>query len=647
MFKLVIQDDEGKTTVVPLIRDEITVGRKEGNTIRLTERNVSRRHARIVRNNGTIAIEDLESYNGVRVNGGRIKGRQPLTVSDRIQIGDYLIELKIDSDENLINTPDDQLTQPIEKPEPPGAAATGSIPIPQVGPNAETTKMPSQLLPNHLKNEMFSSVVSAVATPAPVLDPTPHPAAATEAPPGKGPKPSRKVKGSPDGTPVTDEARHARLVVMSSNFAGVEYELTEPSTVLGRTDENDIVINHRSISRNHAKILREGASYTIVDLQSSNGVRVNNEEYDKVQLHRGDLVDLGHVRLRFADPGDDYVFKPEDVSDVSTGSSKGVWYALLAVLVVLVGVGLFALVSDGDSKDRQQGGAGTDATTATASGAGKSEFDLLMAEAQKAIAQGDWSVASVKAREAQSSAGSDTTAQQAAQKVIDQAASEEAAKSQFEALQQAVARKDYAQIKAHYAAIGPQSSYRPDATTMHDAERDAYIEGAVRRAEDFLARGACQKIREVQKAADAAWPEARERVAEILEACQKPQQPNPPVNPTRLRPGNDTVKPPDPTPPVPDDPPPDPRAPTRSVEELVAEAEEAGRKGLHGQSRRLCEQALDLKPRDAQANLVCAIAACNLNNERLAKRYYANAPTGEQKGQIYQICLAKKINLRP
>ncbi len=39
MVKLIIEDDEGKTTVVPLIRDEITIGRKEGNTIRLTERN--------------------------------------------------------------------------------------------------------------------------------------------------------------------------------------------------------------------------------------------------------------------------------------------------------------------------------------------------------------------------------------------------------------------------------------------------------------------------------------------------------------------------------------------------------------------------------------------------------------------------------
>ena len=34
MFKLVIQDDEGKTTVVPLIRDEITIGRNEGNRLK-------------------------------------------------------------------------------------------------------------------------------------------------------------------------------------------------------------------------------------------------------------------------------------------------------------------------------------------------------------------------------------------------------------------------------------------------------------------------------------------------------------------------------------------------------------------------------------------------------------------------------------
>src|SRR5262249_29825174 len=73
MWKLVIEDDEGKRTVVPLSRDDYTIGRQEGNTIRLTERNVSRTHGRVRRNrsgNGAgdvFVLEDLRSYNGVFV----------------------------------------------------------------------------------------------------------------------------------------------------------------------------------------------------------------------------------------------------------------------------------------------------------------------------------------------------------------------------------------------------------------------------------------------------------------------------------------------------------------------------------------------------------------------------------------------------
>src|SRR5579864_3035794 len=136
MFKLVIQDDEGKTTVVPLIRDEITIGRKEGNTIRLTERNVSRRHARILRNNGEVQIEDLGSYNGIRVNNARIAERVSLRISDQVQIGDYKLYLKAEGVEQV----DDARTMPIERIETNGsngtstevmaAVQTPTIPIP-------------------------------------------------------------------------------------------------------------------------------------------------------------------------------------------------------------------------------------------------------------------------------------------------------------------------------------------------------------------------------------------------------------------------------------------------------------------------------------------------------------------------------------
>lgn len=102
MWKLVIEDDEGKRTVVPLTRDLYTIGRKEGNTIRLTERNVSRDHAKVTKRNGQseracYVLEDLTSYNGVYVNGLRVAHSQELAHGDLIQVGDYRIVLQDDA----------------------------------------------------------------------------------------------------------------------------------------------------------------------------------------------------------------------------------------------------------------------------------------------------------------------------------------------------------------------------------------------------------------------------------------------------------------------------------------------------------------------------------------------------------------------
>jgi pSer/pThr/pTyr-binding forkhead associated (FHA) protein len=96
MYKLLISDDEGHATVVPLLRDEITIGREEGNTIRLTERNVSRNHARLLKRNGSYIVEDLGSYNGVTVNGERIDAKAELASGDQLGIGDYGLAFQSD-----------------------------------------------------------------------------------------------------------------------------------------------------------------------------------------------------------------------------------------------------------------------------------------------------------------------------------------------------------------------------------------------------------------------------------------------------------------------------------------------------------------------------------------------------------------------
>src|ERR1700730_2775383 len=116
MYKLIIEDDEGKTTVVPLIRDEISIGRKEGNTIRLTERNVSRHHARLYRQNGSVYVEDLNSHNGTKINGERLQKRTAIGEADSIQIGDYRLSVKRDRSDNKGPPPaDEPLTRPFVK----------------------------------------------------------------------------------------------------------------------------------------------------------------------------------------------------------------------------------------------------------------------------------------------------------------------------------------------------------------------------------------------------------------------------------------------------------------------------------------------------------------------------------------------------
>jgi len=95
VYQIAIVDDEGQVTTVPMLRDEFTIGRKEGNVIRLTERNVSRNHARIVRENGRFFLTDQGSYNGTRLNGRRIRGKMPLSPGDEVGIGDYTLRIEV------------------------------------------------------------------------------------------------------------------------------------------------------------------------------------------------------------------------------------------------------------------------------------------------------------------------------------------------------------------------------------------------------------------------------------------------------------------------------------------------------------------------------------------------------------------------
>ena len=88
-MKLVIEDEAGTRSSVPFAAEAIVIGRAPEVTFRVDDRNVSRRHARFVLQNGSVFVEDLGSLTGTRVNGERISGRRKVREGDLVQIGDY------------------------------------------------------------------------------------------------------------------------------------------------------------------------------------------------------------------------------------------------------------------------------------------------------------------------------------------------------------------------------------------------------------------------------------------------------------------------------------------------------------------------------------------------------------------------------
>ena len=296
VLKLIIEDDEGRKTVVPFVRDEITIGRQEGNTIRLTERNVSRRHARLMRNNGHVLIEDLGSYNGIRINGDRISGQVQVADGDLIQIGDY--DLALQAEEGKAPPP----TVPLEPP----AAATRKLP----DPGATMPALPVvESSPQEANDEDVRDADDGeVGSDAPVAVPKHQATAVIRIDQIEG-NTSRK-------RPVAEiESGDApRLVVLNTDLAGREFTCNKTELKIGRTDDNDIVIDHRSLSRTHCKVVREeSGEWRVVDMQSANGLMVNNESYAQVTLRSGDVIELGHVKLKFVGPGEE-VTVPKNAS---------------------------------------------------------------------------------------------------------------------------------------------------------------------------------------------------------------------------------------------------------------------------------------------------------------------------------------------
>ena len=133
--------------------------------------------------------------------------------------------------------------------------------------------------------ERFADYEQALAQELAALAVGPH----TAMLPGQ--RPSQKVRAP------------ATLALISGGQPVRVYPLSAPELSIGRSDQSDIALSDPGVSRNHARVLREGDDFIVEDLRSTNGTAVNGQPVRRRRLADGDVIKLASSTLQFRREG--------------------------------------------------------------------------------------------------------------------------------------------------------------------------------------------------------------------------------------------------------------------------------------------------------------------------------------------------------
>src|SRR5262249_8389488 len=151
-------------------KNEINVGRVQGNDLMLPKGNVSKHHARLLYRDGRFIVTDLKSTNGTYVNGRKIAQATIVREGDKIYIGDFVLRL------------DSAAAREMDATRTPGDEESIGPPARNQGqaPRAVTLKAPTH--PPNAQGVMTRQPPTPAVAPAPGIQPRSDPAAVSHYP---------------------------------------------------------------------------------------------------------------------------------------------------------------------------------------------------------------------------------------------------------------------------------------------------------------------------------------------------------------------------------------------------------------------------------------------------------------------------------
>ncbi len=91
--------------------------------------------------------------------------------------------------------------------------------------------------------------------------------------------------------------REAALIVRHDGLPDQHFDIRDAETLIGRTPRSDLQVADEAVSREHAVILWDEGVFSVEDLQSTNGIRLNGKRVRSAELHHGDEIELGQTRI--------------------------------------------------------------------------------------------------------------------------------------------------------------------------------------------------------------------------------------------------------------------------------------------------------------------------------------------------------------
>lgn len=102
---------------------------------------------------------------------------------------------------------------------------------------------------------------------------------------------------------MNDDSRQVKLVGKTGSYAGSELVITGGELTIGRNPDNDLVMDEKTISSHHSKIVLSGDHYEVHDLNSTNGTYVNGKQVTHAPLRSEDVLRFDIYEFTFYDEG--------------------------------------------------------------------------------------------------------------------------------------------------------------------------------------------------------------------------------------------------------------------------------------------------------------------------------------------------------